>query len=137
MLSTMPDHDLFAVSIPVEMDSNRLRDVITSADLQMAEHLNGLALIHEFPLPSQGLVAHHRFGLVCSVIILAKDRAGFVIATAGHQRAPVIRNEPVQEIQHLPPIDKLARLVRAASGARENNASVAVQIPNQFDAFKR
>ena len=40
MLAAIPDHDLLAVSIPVEMNAYRPRRVIVYTDFEMPEHLH-------------------------------------------------------------------------------------------------
>ena len=61
MLAAIPDHDLLAVSIPVEMNAYRPRRVIVYTDLEMPEHLHLRPVIVEGSLTAHSFVRHDRF----------------------------------------------------------------------------
>lgn len=79
MLAAIPDHDLPAASVPVEMNAYCPRRVILDADLEMAKHFYWGPVVIEDSLPAQGLALHDRLGFLGGMLVLPEHQTGLGI----------------------------------------------------------
>lgn len=81
VLSTMPDHDLPASAIPMEMNPYRLRQVVGDPDLQMPEHLYPSTIVGEGSSAAHRRVRHDDLRFLGCVLVLPKHQACRAVAS--------------------------------------------------------